>query len=709
MQIEKFNYDNKIVRDFAIATIIFGVVGMIVGLLAAIQLYEPAANLGNQYTTFGRIRPLHTNAIIFAFVGNAIFMGVYYSLQRLCKARMFSDVLSRIHFWGWQTIILLAAISLPLGYTSSKEYAELEWPIDIMIALVWVTFGINMIGTIIKRREKQMYVAIWFYLATFVTVAVLHIVNSIELPISLTKSYSVYAGVQDALVQWWYGHNAVAFFLTTPFLGMMYYFLPKAAGRPVYSYKLSILHFWSLIFLYIWAGPHHLLYSSLPDWAQSLGVVFSIMLIAPSWGGMVNGLLTLRGAWDKVRDEPILKMFAVGITAYGMATFEGPLLSLKNVNAIAHFTDWIVAHVHVGALGWNGLLTFAILYWIIPRIYNTTIYSKKLMNTHFWLATLGIVFYAIPMYWSGFTQGLMWKEFTPEGTLQYPEFLKITIQILPLHVLRSVGGTLYLAGFLVLIYNIVKTIKQGSLVANEPAEAPALEKSTLFKKGEFWHAVLEKKPVTFTVLAVIMIVIGGAVEMIPTFLIKSNIPTIASVKPYTPLELQGRDIYIREGCNVCHSQWVRPFRSETERYMGEYSKAGEYVYDHPFLWGSKRTGPDLMRIGGKYPDSWHYHHMMDPRTMSPGSIMPKYQWLADQDIDVSTTIKKLKAMKTLGVPYTQYEIDNANNSLAEQAKKISENLKKEGIALDSQKEMIAIIAYLQRMGTDIKKNKTASN
>jgi cytochrome c oxidase cbb3-type subunit I/II len=708
MQIEKFNYDNKIVRDFAIATMIFGVVGMLVGLLAAVQLYEPAANFGNQYTTFGRIRPLHTNAIIFAFVGNAIFMGVYYSLQRLCKARMFSDVLSKIHFWGWQIIILLAAVSLPLGYTTSKEYAELEWPIDIMIALVWVTFGINMIGTIIKRREKQMYVAIWFYIATFVTVAVLHIVNSIELPISLTKSYSVYAGVQDALVQWWYGHNAVAFFLTTPFLGMMYYFLPKAAGRPVYSYKLSILHFWSLIFLYIWAGPHHLLYSSLPDWAQSLGVVFSIMLIAPSWGGMVNGLLTLRGAWDKVRDEPVLKMFAVGVTAYGMATFEGPLLSLKNVNAIAHFTDWIVAHVHVGALGWNGLLTFAILYWIIPRIYNTTIYSKKLMNVHFWLATLGIVFYAIPMYWSGFTQGLMWKEFTEEGVLQYPEFLKITIQILPLHVLRSVGGTLYLTGFIVLIYNIVKSIGQGSLVANEPAEAPALEKSTLFHKGEFWHSVLEKKPVTFTVLAVIMIVIGGAVEMLPTFLIKSNIPTIASVKPYTPLELQGRDIYIREGCNVCHSQWIRPFRSETERYMGEYSKAGEYVYDHPFLWGSKRTGPDLMRIGGKYPDSWHYHHMIDPRTMSPGSIMPRYPWLADQDLDMTTTEKKLKAMQTLGVPYSNDEITNGNNDLSKQAAIISENLKKEGIALESNKELVAVIAYLQRMGTDIKKS-TVSN
>lgn len=708
MQIEKFNYDNKIVRNFAIATMVFGVVGMLVGLLAAIQLYAPVANLGNQYTSFGRIRPLHTNAIIFAFVGNAIFMGVYYSLQRLCKARMFSDVLSNIHFWGWQFIIVCAAITLPLGMTSSKEYAELEWPIDIMIALVWVTFGINMIGTIIKRREKQMYVAIWFYIATFVTVAVLHIVNSIELPISMTKSYMVYAGVQDALVQWWYGHNAVAFFLTTPFLGMMYYFLPKAAGRPVYSYKLSILHFWSLIFIYIWAGPHHLLYSSLPDWAQSLGVAFSIMLIAPSWGGMINGLLTLRGAWDKVREDPILKMFAVGITAYGMATFEGPMLALKNVNAVAHFTDWIVAHVHVGALGWNGLLTFAMLYWIIPRIFNTTIYSKKLMNVHFWLATMGILFYAIPMYWSGFTQGLMWKEFAADGTLQYPEFLKITMQILPLHMLRSLGGVLYLSGFLVLIYNIVKTMAQGKLVANEAAEAPALERASLFQKGDFWHAVLEKKPIMFTALAILMILVGSAVELLPTFLIKSNIPTIASVKPYSPLELQGRDLYIREGCVGCHSQWVRPFRSETERYQGEYSKAGEFVYDHPFLWGSKRTGPDLLRVGGKYPDSWHYIHMMNPRNPSPGSIMPAYQWLSEQTLDISTTEKKLKAMQTLGVPYTNEDIANGNANLAAQSEKITASLKKDGIAVESNKEIIAMIAYLQRLGTDIKKQ-TANN
>jgi cytochrome c oxidase cbb3-type subunit I/II len=620
-------------------------------------------------------------------------------------------ILSKFNFWGWQLIILGAAITLPLGYTSSKEYAELEWPFDIAIALVWVAYGANMIGTIIKRRERHIYVAIWFYLATFVAIALLHIFNSIEIPVSLTgmKSYSVYAGVQDALVQWWYGHNAVAFFLTTPILGLMYYFIPKAANRPVYSYRLSIVHFWSLIFIYIWAGPHHLLYSALPNWAQNLGVAFSIMLLAPSWGGMINGLLTLRGVWDKVRIDPVLKFFVVAITGYGMATFEGPLLSLKNVNAIAHFTDWIVAHVHVGALGWNGLLTFAILYWTIPRIYNTTIYSKKLMNVHFWLATMGILFYAIPMYWSGFTQGLMWKEFTPEGTLQYPEFLKTTIQILPLHVLRSVGGTLYLSGFIVLVYNIVKTMKQGSLVANEPAEAPALEKSTLFKKGEFWHAALEKKPVLFTFIAVIMVVIGGVVEMIPTFTIKSNIPTISSVKPYTPLELQGRDIYIREGCNNCHSQQIRPFRSETERYMGEYSKAGEYVYDHPFLWGSKRTGPDLMRIGGKYPDSWHYYHMIDPRTMSPGSIMPPYSWLAEQNLDLSLTVKKLKAMKSLGVPYTEFEIDNGNAALTEQAKSISANLKKEGVALESEKELIAMIAYLQRMGTDIKKQHAVSN
>ena len=701
MELEKFSYDNKIVKYFSYATIVWGLIGMTVGLWIALQLVFPILNFNTDFTTFGRLRPLHTNAVIFAFVGNGIFMGVYYSLQRLCKARMFSDVLSQIHFWGWQLIIVSAVLTLPLGITTGKEYAELEWPIDIAIALIWVVFGWNMFGTILKRRERHLYVAIWFYIATFVTVAVLHIVNSFEIPVTLFKSYSWYAGVQDALVQWWYGHNAVAFFLTTPYLGLMYYFIPKAANRPVYSYRLSIIHFWALIFLYIWAGPHHLLYTSLPDWAQSLGVVFSVMLIAPSWGGMINGLLTLRGVWDKVREDVVLKFLVVAITAYGMATFEGPLLSLKNVNAIAHFTDWIVAHVHVGALGWNGFLTFGILYWLIPKMFRTDLYSRRLANWHFWLGTLGILFYAVPMYWAGFMQSLMWKEFTEEGMLKYPNFLETVTQIAPMYAARSVGGTLYLIGVIIMTYNLIKTINAGSFVANEEAEAAPLQNVYASHRAEHWHRWIERKPVQLMVFSLIVILIGGIIEMVPTFLVKSNIPTIASVKPYTPLELQGRDIYVREGCYTCHSQMIRPFRSETSRY-GEYSKAGEFVYDHPFQWGSKRTGPDLHRVGGKYPDSWHYNHMLDPTTMSPGSIMPSYPWLLDDDLDTTTTAAKIRAMIKLGVPYPSNYDKVANNDLARQSDDVAASLKKDGIETLSNKEIIALIAYLQRLGTDIK-------
>lgn len=702
MHIQQFDYDNKIVRNFGVATIVWGIVGMTVGLLVALQLIWPAMNFLTQYTTFGRVRPVHTNAVIFAFVGNGIFMGVYYSLQRVLKARMFSDVLSKIHFWGWQLIIVASAITLPLGLTSSHEYAEMEWPIDIAITLIWVVFGINMFGTIIKRREKHMYVAVWFYIATLVTIAVLHIVNSIQIPVSFWKSYYVYAGVQDALVQWWYGHNAVAFFLTTPYLGMMYYFLPKMANRPIYSYRLSILHFWSLIFIYIWAGPHHLLYTALPGWVQSLGVVFSVMLIAPSWGGMINGLLTLRGAWDKVRKEPTLKFMVVALTAYGMATFEGPLLSLKQVNAIAHFTDWIVAHVHVGALGWNGFMTFAILYWIVPRIYKTELYSKKLANAHFWIGTLGILFYAIPMYWAAVVQGLMWKDFTPEGVLRNPNFLATTLEIIPMHMMRAFGGALYLAGALMMAYNLVKTMRAGKLVANERAEAPALDHHAHAER--YRHRRLERKPMLFMVLALVAILIGGMVEMIPTFTVSSNVPTIASVKPYTALEIQGRDLYIREGCVNCHSQTIRPFRSETARY-GEYSKAGEFVYDHPFLWGSKRTGPDLQRIGGKYPHKWHFDHLLDPTITSPGSIMPAYPWLIEQEINYDDLSKKLAVMKTLGVPYTDAEVKNAVANATKQAQEITTALEANDVEVSNDREIIAIIAYLQRLGTDIKASK----
>jgi cytochrome c oxidase cbb3-type subunit I/II len=706
MELQKFSYDNRMTRNFAIATIVWGVVGLLAGLLVALQIFIPSLNFGLEFTTFGRTRPVHTNAVIFAFVGNAIFTAVYYSLQRLLKTRIYSDLLSKIHFWGWQSIIVAAAVTLLAGFTTGKEYAELEWPIDIAITLVWVVFGWNMFGTILTRRTSHIYVSIWFYIATWVTVAVLHIFNSLALPVSLFKSYTLYAGVQDALVQWWYGHNAVAFFLTTPFLGLMYYFVPKISGRPVYSYKLSIVHFWSLIFLYIWAGPHHLLYSSLPDWLQALGTTFSVMLIAPSWGGMINGLLTLRGAWDKVRRDPILKMFVVGITAYGMSTFEGPMLSFKTVNAISHFTDWTIGHVHIGALGWNGMLTFGMIYWLVPRLYNTKLYSTKLANIHFWIATLAIVFYAVPLYIGGITQALMWKQFTPDGFLLYPNFLETVAQLIPMYTIRAFGGFLYVSGFLILVFNIVKTIQAGSFVAEEEAQAPAMETLPIGKtSSETGHRFLERKPIRFLIFATFAILVGGIVEVIPTYLIKSNIPTITSVKPYTPLELQGRDIYVKEGCYNCHSQMVRPFRSETERY-GEYSKAGESVYDHPFQFGSKRTGPDLAREGVKTgklykPNAWHYNHFIDPQKMNEASIMPKYPWLAKKEIDIQSTPGKIKAMKTLGVPYPDNYEQQAIADLKSQADSIAKDLVANGIQTESNREIIALIAYIQRLGVDI--------
>ncbi|MCP4552718.1 MAG: cytochrome-c oxidase, cbb3-type subunit I [Bacteroidetes bacterium] len=706
MALEKFTYDNKLAKNFAIATILWGVVGFLVGLIAALAILWPEVSMKLPFLTFGRLRPLHTNAAIFAFVGNSIFTGIYYSMPRLLKTPMFSQKLGKIHFWGWQLIIVLAAVTLMAGITTGKEYAELEWPIDILIAGIWVVFGWNMIATIIKRRVQHIYVAIWFYLATFVTVAVLHIVNSFELPISLFKSYSLYAGVQDALVQWWYGHNAVAFFLTTPVLGLMYYFLPKAANRPIYSYKLSIIHFWALIFLYIWAGPHHLLYSSIPDWTQALGVVFSVVLIAPSWGGMINGLLTLRGAWDKVRQDPVLKMFVVGVTSYGMSTFEGPLLSLKSVNAISHFTDWTIAHVHIGTLGWNGMMAFGMLYWLFPRFYKVKLYSTSLANTHFWLATLGMLFFAIPLYFAGFTQALMWKQFTPEGFLKYMNFLETYTQIRPMHMLRAVGGVMYLTGAGIMVYNLIKTAGAGKFVRFENDEAPAREVKP--HGNETWHRRLERKPVLFTIWALVAILIGGIVEFVPMFLVKSNVPTIASVQPYTPLELEGRDIYIREGCYNCHSQMIRPFRSEVERY-GEYSKSGEFIYDHPFQWGSRRTGPDLARIGVKTtknykPDSWHYEHFVNPQKTNIQSIMPPYPWLAENDMDIESIPKKIRAMQTLGVPYPKGYDEKAIDDLKKQAHEIASGLRAGGIEVEDQKKIIALIAYMQRLGTDISKD-----
>ncbi|MEO7361534.1 MAG: cytochrome-c oxidase, cbb3-type subunit I [Gemmatimonadaceae bacterium] len=719
--LDRFSYDDDIVRKFLFATLIWGVVGMLVGLLIALQLANPFFNFNTPWLSFGRLRPLHTNAVIFAFAGNAFFCGAYYSTQRLLKARMFSDAMSRFHFWGWQAIIVSAALTLPLGYTQAKEYAELEWPIDIAIAVVWVVFAVNFFATIVRRRERHIYVAIWFYIASIITVAILHIFNNLSLPVGFLKSYSIYAGVQDAFMQWWYGHNAVAFFLTTPFLGLMYYFMPKAAEGPVFSYKLSILHFWSLVFMYIWAGPHHLHYTALPEWASTTGMLFSVMLWAPSWGGMINGLLTLRGAWQKVSRDPILKFFVVAVTAYGMATFEGPMLSIKSVNALAHYTDWIIAHVHTGALGWNGFLTFGMVYWLLPRVFQTEVYSKRAMELHFWIASVGIVLYVTAIYSAGLTQGLMWRAFDQTGRLAYPDFVETVVKLLPMYWMRVVGGSMFLAGMFIMVWNVFMTwkhrpavyavpvVEAAPLTRNYVEPVDALIPAGMWARFKYaaWHRRWERMPMLFSALTLLTVVVASLFEILPTFLIRSNVPTIASVKPYTPLELVGRDIYIAEGCFNCHSQMIRPFRYETERF-GEYSKPGESVYDHPFLWGSRRIGPDLAREGGKYPDLWHVRHFEDPRAVTARSIMPSYAQFLTQPIDFAGIQKRVDAMVMLGVPYGA-AVNTAEAMARTQAKSIAAAIVSQGGPQGLEdKNMVAIVAYMQRLGQDIKVSKTAA-
>ncbi|MEO0512523.1 MAG: cytochrome-c oxidase, cbb3-type subunit I [Planctomycetota bacterium] len=737
--VDRFSYDDAIVRMFFWATMIWGLVGLLVGVIIAFQMAAPQLNVLPELS-FGRLRPLHTNAAIFAFAGNAIFAAVYYSTQRLCKARMWSDTLSKLHFWGWQLIIVSAALTLPFGITQGKEYAELEWPIDLAIAVVWLGFfGVNFMMTLVNRRQRHMYVALWFYIATIVTVTILHVFNNLWIPVGVyeviktgsvasfdnaMKSYPLYAGVQDAFMQWWYGHNAVAFFLTTPFLGLMYYFLPKAANRPVFSYKLSIVHFWSLVFIYIWAGPHHLHYTALPEWAMSLGMLFSLMLWMPSWGGMINGLLTLRGAWDRVAADPILKFFVVGITFYGMSTFEGPMLSIKTINGLTHYSDWTIAHVHGGTLGWNGFMIFGMAYWLAPRLFQTKgLFSQKLAGVHFWTATIGIAMYVLSMYVAGLTQGLMWRAITATGQLEYPEFIETVTRLNLLYWVRAIGGTLYLVGAFVAVYNLVRTWQMRPASYNVPViEAAPLgprfvpeadPKSPLTSNvgvghsaakwlEATWHRRLERVPVKFTVFVVGSVVAASLFEILPTFLIKSNVPTIASVQPYTPLELVGRDIYVAEGCYNCHSQMIRPIFSEVKRY-GEYSKPGEFVYDRPFQWGSKRTGPDLAREGGKMSSFWHYRHFEAPREVVAGSIMPSYAHLIEQELNFDAIEARVGSMAALGTPYED-ELGNAADLARIQAVAISDEIstQSEGDVGDvSDRKVVAMIAYLQRLGTDL--------
>jgi len=473
MNNETMTYEYTVVRQFALATVVIGIVGMLVGVVIASQLAWPVLNFDTPWLSFGRLRPLHTNAVVFGFGGSALFATSYYVVQRTCHTKLFAPALAQFTFYGWMAVIASAVVTLPLGFTSSKEYAELEWPIDLLITVVWVSYAVVFFGTIAKRRVKHIYVANWFFGSFIITVAMLHIVNSAALPVSFLKSYSVYSGVQDAMVQWWYGHNAVGFFLTAGFLGIMYYFIPKQAERPVYSYRLSVVHFWALSFTYIWAGPHHLHYTALPDWTQSLGMAFSLILLAPSWGGMINGIMTLSGAWEKLRSDPILKFLIVSVSFYGMSTFEGPMMAIKTVNALSHYTDWTIGHVHSGALGWVAMVSIGAMYFLIPKLFNTEIYSKKLIETHFWIATIGIVLYITSMWISGIMQGLMWRAINSDGTLTY-SFVESVQAMHPFYIVRAGGGLLFLTGMLIMAYNVVKTIAQGQAihaVIPEPAAA----------------------------------------------------------------------------------------------------------------------------------------------------------------------------------------------------------------------------------------------
>jgi cytochrome c oxidase cbb3-type subunit I/II len=722
LRVDEFTYDDATPRAFLLMTAVWGLVAMLAGLLAALELAAPVHNMGLPFTSFGRLRPLHTSVAIIGFAGNAIFAAIYYSTQRLSKARMHSDFLSKLHFWGWQAIIVAAAVTLPLGFTQGKEYAELEWPIDIAVAAVWLAFAVNFFGTLARRRERHMYISLWFYIATIVGIAVLHIVNSVAVPVGPLKSYSIHGGVRDAFMEWWYGHNAIEFLLTMPFLGLMYYFLPKAAERPVFSYRLSFIHFWSLLFITIGAGPRHLHYTALPEWASTMGMIFSVMLWMPSWGGMLNGFLTLRGAWDRVAADPVLKFFVVALTFYGMSTFESSLLSVKGVDALLHYTDWTIAHVHAGAMGWVGFMTFGMLYWMLPRLFQAPLYSKRLATAHFWIATAGLLLFIIPIYVAGLTEGLMWRAVDEGGRLAYPDFVEALKVVRPMYWIRALGGTLYMGGAVLALWNLLMTwrarpARYESAVHRAPALDPhyreppppesrlrgaaVIELAHTIDVWEqaAWHRRWEGRPLRFTVWVAVAVIVASLFEAVPMFLIRSD--PIESVRPYTPLELAGRDIYLAEGCSSCHSQMVRPTLSDTKRF-GEYSKPGEFVYDHPFQWGSRRIGPDLAREGGKQSSYWHYLHFQDPRKLSGASIMPAYAWLIRETLDFGSIPARLRAMVKLGVPYDEAavagSIEAARKQAAEVAKQIVEQKGPPGL---ESKKVVALISYLQRLGTDL--------
>jgi cytochrome c oxidase cbb3-type subunit I/II len=738
---DNFSYDDAIVRMFAAATVVWGALAMFGGVLIALLMVLPKLfyELGpaGEYLTFGRLRPVHTNVGLFAFIGNAIFAAIYYSTQRLCRCRMWSGFLSQLHFWSWQAIIIAGAVTLPLGLTQGKAFAEFQWPIDIAFAIAWIGFfGINFLMTLIGRRERHMYVSLWFYLATLVTIALLHILNNLVLPLDLFQSLPLFAGVQDAAVQWWYGHNMIDFILIMPFLGLMYYFVPKAAERPIYSYRLAILHFWSLVMIGILAGPHHLHYTAMPQWLSTIGMIFGLMLWMPYWGGLINGLLTLRGVRGTVAGDPVLKFFVAGLTFYGLATFSASLISIRSVNALTHYTDWTVAQIHTGTLGWNGMMTFGMLYWLMPRLFQTKLWSTSLATVHFWLATIGILLYIVPIYIAGLTQGLMWRELDDTGRLVYPEFVETLQTVIPYWWVRALGGAVFLAGVVTLGINFLMT--WGSRPASydqrlysvhpltpvDESAAPVDESASIRVDSELadkpvlelakrldvwsrarWHQQWERLPVKFSLLILSVVLVASAVGLLPMFLIRGNVPIVDSVRPYTPLELVGRDIYVSEGCHNCHSQMVRHIVTETIRY-GDYSRAGESIYDRPFQWGSRRIGPDLARLGGRQNSLWHWLHLEEPQQVSPESVMPSFEHLLNRELDFAKVTERVRVAHRLGVPYER-ELEDAPEMARLQAEEVAAEIVsqggpvKQGDYLVMNTQAVALIAYLQRLGIDL--------
>ncbi len=742
-EVESFSYDDGIVRAFAVATLFWGLVATLLGLAVAHLLVIPKMFGEDPVLSFGRLRPLHTNAAIFAFVGNALFAAVYYSTQRLCKSRMWSGLLSQLHFWGWQFIVIAAAVTLPFGVTQGKALAELEWPIDLWIALVWIGFfGLNFFMTLRRRRTQRLHVSLWFYIVTIVTVAVLHIVSNVVLPIDQVTSYPLFAGVHDAVIQWCYGYNAVSFLLLMPFLGLMYYFLPKAVGQPIHSYRLAILHFWSLALLFAWAGPHRIHYTAMPEWVSSLGMLTGLMLWMPSWGGLVNGLMTLRSRWDKVSSDSVLKFFLVAVVFYGITTFESALLSIKSISSLSHYSDWTIAHVHAGAMGWNGMLAFGMIYWLMPRIFQTNVWSEKAIKFHFWIATIGLLLSVVPLYIAGFQEAWMWGALDELGNLKYPDFVDSINAVKMMWWLRIVGGLIYVVGIITMTVNFVMTwlsrpsqyevpvhridpvssdASSGSSlgllgeIATRLDNAPVLDAARSMERGMqlAWHQRWERLPSRFANLMLLAIIVASVIQVVPVFLVRSNVPKIATVKPYTPLELAGREIYVAEGCYNCHSQMVRSLVAETKRY-GDYSQPGEFIYDYPFQWGNRRIGPDLAREGvNRQTSLWHWNHLEDPTKLVEDSVMPSYAHLLDTAIDYEKIVERVKVMERLGVPYGQGESESDAEDVdyaqlaRDQAERVAAEVVSAGgtirrgdvMTLDSQ--AVALIAYLQRLGTDL--------